>query len=921
MGEIDSHLPVDAPDPAALSALLEGYDVQELVACGGMGAVYRARQVSLDREVAIKVLPRELAEDAEFSASFTAEARAMAKLAHPNLISVFDFGEVEGMFYLVMEFVEGDTLYAACHDQQVDPQQAVEIVRAVSAGLGVAHGEGIIHRDIKPANVFIGQDLVPKLGDFGLAVPSDDVASGMAMGTPGFVAPEVMEDPEAASGASDVFALGAMLHQLLSGITPTGEWEADLSKVPLAHGLRTLVQKSLAQDPAERFQNGKEMAEALAGWLEKAKRGVAQVQAGGGPQWGRGVAISGQSVAYVEDSGGGGGRLVLMLLVSAGLIGGGAWYVMGGDDDSGGGEKLPPVAPVIPEKKPGTGGVVKVPDKKPDDDPKEPDPVLSEEELAEKYLAALKDARVELMERRIANLQELQAAVDGVDRWVPYLDLVDAQTRYLPAYLTGTDGVELLPEDVEIVRKFVKERQESSDDQLVSEVEDLHLAWLREMRIAKLEPQSMVKNRWEPWVESLGLTPLYLTGINLAGEWERVDSTGGEAILRIDNLHNATIIRGGVEVSGKNVLKVFEDGRVVVSPNPEDEEERWILRLRDWELRGREKAGPLCEFVVKRFDLVSMVKDGKISGEVAGPSTPKKASSGSGMTDAVLVELNSKYMAAVERQIGPIVAGYRKVVNDSMALSTRRNDVRGVEQIGLELVRVESLGWEEGCVLFKEIDWEGVVPLSLQGKKVKFDRDFKEKMGRLQDYYIEQLNKMLVDYRSAGKGTAEIRRELDRFTTPPGTVRARYVKIQSNRTEGVGVNTAAIAEFVVLDREGEAISGDGVSIHEVSSKQMKMGDGAWHDRLPEHVLDGKGWSIWHSAWKPEAASWPHWLAVDLGEETFIRGFRYLPRQDDTRHSDFVNWTLFVSLDGKDWQEAAKGEFEKTKKEKEFIFQK
>jgi serine/threonine-protein kinase len=144
-------------------------ELSELVACGGMGAVYRARQLSLDRWVALKIQPPELAADEVFRAGFEAEAKAMAKLAHSNLIGVCDFGPVEDMLHLVMEFVEGNTLYQSSYGQAVDPEVAVGLVKAVARGLGEAHGHGTVHRDIKPANILIMPELVPKLGDFGVS--------------------------------------------------------------------------------------------------------------------------------------------------------------------------------------------------------------------------------------------------------------------------------------------------------------------------------------------------------------------------------------------------------------------------------------------------------------------------------------------------------------------------------------------------------------------------------------------------------------------------------------------------------------------------------------------------------------------------------------------------------------------------------
>ena len=147
------------------------YRIVRIVGEGGMGAVYKARQRSLDRDVAIKILPRELGEDPEFHQSFETEAKAMARLNHPNLIGVYDFGAVEGMPYIVMEYVNGKSLFHSAYNIAIDPIQAVTIVKGICDGLAHAHENGVIHRDIKPANILLTPKAEPKIGDFGLACP------------------------------------------------------------------------------------------------------------------------------------------------------------------------------------------------------------------------------------------------------------------------------------------------------------------------------------------------------------------------------------------------------------------------------------------------------------------------------------------------------------------------------------------------------------------------------------------------------------------------------------------------------------------------------------------------------------------------------------------------------------------------------
>ena len=164
-----------APDPKALTALLPAFKFQQLIGCGAMGAVYRAEQISLGRDVAIKVLPPELSTVESFSTSFKTEARAMAKLTHPNLIGVYDFGEVDHMLFLVMEFIDGNALHKSTNGAKVEPVRAVRIIEGIAQGLGEAHQHKLLHRDIKPSNMLLClEDRPPGLGivaGLGTALP------------------------------------------------------------------------------------------------------------------------------------------------------------------------------------------------------------------------------------------------------------------------------------------------------------------------------------------------------------------------------------------------------------------------------------------------------------------------------------------------------------------------------------------------------------------------------------------------------------------------------------------------------------------------------------------------------------------------------------------------------------------------------
>ena len=271
-----SSSPFVAPTLEALAAMLPAYEFEAFIAQGGMGAVYKARQRSLDRDVAIKVLPRELGEDPDFRKSFETEARAMARLNHPNLIGVYDSGDVDGMLYIAMEYVNGKSLYYSAYNLAVDPAQAATIVKGICDGLAHAHENGVIHRDIKPANILLTPKREPKIGDFGLARPTGAEGPGLVMGTPGYTAPEVMEHPEHADRRSDIYAVGVILYELL-----TGRKQEPNCPLPSAVGgcdraLDTIWQNATHPNPAFRYADAALMSKALSEWLNKASSGASR---------------------------------------------------------------------------------------------------------------------------------------------------------------------------------------------------------------------------------------------------------------------------------------------------------------------------------------------------------------------------------------------------------------------------------------------------------------------------------------------------------------------------------------------------------------------------------------------------------------------------------------------------------------------
>lgn len=248
-----------------MSKLLDGYEVTSLIATGGMGAVYKATQVSLDRNVAIKLLPEEFGEDPSFRIQFEAEARSMARLNHDNLIGIYDFGEADGMPYIVMELVAGKSLYYSSYGKVIDEATAVELVIGICRGLAHAHEANIIHRDIKPANILLDPNAKPKIGDFGLAAASDSEHSddGPIFGTPGYVAPEILSNPKAIGVQSDIYAVGVILYELLTGKMPEEPASPPSSIAKCDRRLDPIFKKATRRNPALRFQSADDMADDL----------------------------------------------------------------------------------------------------------------------------------------------------------------------------------------------------------------------------------------------------------------------------------------------------------------------------------------------------------------------------------------------------------------------------------------------------------------------------------------------------------------------------------------------------------------------------------------------------------------------------------------------------------------------------------
>ncbi len=259
------------PELNEIAALLPQFEILSFIAKGGMGAVYLAKQKSLDREVAIKILPRSFGQDDSFRSSFEAEAKSMAKLNHPNLTGIYDFGQIDGMLYIVMEMVHGQSLYHASYGKTIDQAEAGRIICEICYGLDNAHQQDVLHRDIKPANILLNDQLSPKISDFGLARPVGDHESDTAFGTPGYTAPEVLHNPSAVDESTDLYSVGVMLYELLTSKLPEKPYMPATTLVGCDSRFDDIVRKAMNADPILRFRTAKSMAQAIEAILDENK--------------------------------------------------------------------------------------------------------------------------------------------------------------------------------------------------------------------------------------------------------------------------------------------------------------------------------------------------------------------------------------------------------------------------------------------------------------------------------------------------------------------------------------------------------------------------------------------------------------------------------------------------------------------------
>ncbi len=274
--------------PEAVGMLFPQLEVQEMLGRGGMGLVYRARQTHLDRVVALKLLPRAAGEDPAFAERFGREARLLARLTHPGIITVHDSGCVQGQYFLVMEYADGGNLREAVRAGKMEaalvtgdwrpagdngrlhPMVAAHILAQLCDALQYAHDQGIVHRDLKPENILLTRAGGVKVADFGLAKLLDPVGpdpaltgTGQVLGTFRYMAPEQLTSPHQVDHRADLYALGVVFYELLTGDQPSGSFPPPSRFVPAYPGFDAVIRRALASDPAQRYQHASEFRAAV----------------------------------------------------------------------------------------------------------------------------------------------------------------------------------------------------------------------------------------------------------------------------------------------------------------------------------------------------------------------------------------------------------------------------------------------------------------------------------------------------------------------------------------------------------------------------------------------------------------------------------------------------------------------------------
>lgn len=257
------------PEIEQLTAAFPHLEIQQLLGAGGMGAVFKVRQKELDRIAALKVLPGEMAADAGFTERFLREARLLASLSHPHIVTVYEFGQRDGIYFLLMEFIDGVTLRQALRAEPIKKlgsKETLAIVGQLCDALQFAHDEGVVHRDIKPENILIDKRGRVKIADFGLArllgqsptMPTL-TRTHQLMGTPAYMAPEQIEGLPGIDHRADIYSMGVVFYELLTGELPLGRFSPPSERAETDVRLDEVVLRTLAKEPDRRYQQASQV--------------------------------------------------------------------------------------------------------------------------------------------------------------------------------------------------------------------------------------------------------------------------------------------------------------------------------------------------------------------------------------------------------------------------------------------------------------------------------------------------------------------------------------------------------------------------------------------------------------------------------------------------------------------------------------
>ncbi len=283
-------VPPLAPSPEELAKNFPQLEILELLGEGGMGMVYKARQPQLDRFVALKILSPLLSQDPAFAERFSREAQALAKLNHPNIVAIYDFGKAGNIYFFVMEYVDGMNLRQLEQAQKrIQPEEALTLIPKICEALQYAHEEGVVHRDIKPGNILISKKGRVKIADFGLAKiagreSKDSRLTGAqdVMGTLHYMSPEQLENPLAVDHRADIYSVGVVFYEMLTGELPIGRFSSPSQKVQVDVRLDEIVLRALEKEPNRRYQHASEVktdVETIVAAMEKL---AARLRAQGG---------------------------------------------------------------------------------------------------------------------------------------------------------------------------------------------------------------------------------------------------------------------------------------------------------------------------------------------------------------------------------------------------------------------------------------------------------------------------------------------------------------------------------------------------------------------------------------------------------------------------------------------------------------